>query len=322
MSDPLARLGADDRSLARRGDPPRGSDAMKAVLTDERPSGRDWIFERKLDGIRCVARCLDGGVELLSRNDLDLNGRFPEIVHDLSASGGDLVLDGEVVAFEGRQTSFARLAARGHRPVAVYYYVFDILWVHGWDVRPLPLDARKRLLRDAVDGGNRVRLTAHRTGDGEALLREACRKRWEGLIAKRRASPYVHARSKSWLKLKCAYGQELVIGGFTAPRGSRHEFGALLVGYYEGGRLRYAGKVGTGFDRETLRDLGERMRSLATDASPFADEIRERGVTWVRPELVGEVGFSEWTEDGRLRHPRFLGLRDDKLAPDVVREAP
>jgi bifunctional non-homologous end joining protein LigD len=320
VTDPLDALEPDERSLVRRGDPPRGSEAMKAVLTDDRPSGRDWIFERKLDGIRCVARCLDGGVELLSRNDLSLNGRFPEIAAALDDR--QLVLDGEVVAFEGRQTSFARLAARGHHPVAVYYYVFDVLWIDGWDVRPLALDARKRLLREAVGTGNRVRVTAHRTGDGEALMREACRKRWEGLIAKRRDSPYVHARSKNWLKLKCAYGQELVIGGFTAPRGSRHEFGALLVGYYQGGRLRYAGKVGTGFDRETLAELGERMRALATDGSPFADEVRERAVTWVRPRLVAEVGFSEWTEDGRLRHPRFLGLRDDKPARDVVREAP
>ena len=319
MSDPLAALEADERALARHGHPPRGSDAMKAVLTDDRPSGRDWIFERKLDGIRCVARCLEGGVELLSRNDLSLNGRFPEIAAALAERR--VVIDGEVVAFERGQTSFARLAARGHRPVAVYYYVFDLLWIDGWDVRPLPLDTRKRLLRAAVEGGNRIRLTAHRTGDGEALLQEACRKRWEGLIAKRRDSPYVHARSKNWLKLKCTYGQELVIGGFTAPRGSRHEFGALLVGYYERGRLRYAGKVGTGFDRETLRDLGARMRALRTDRSPFADEVRERAVTWVRPELVAEVGFSEWTEDGRLRHPRFQGLRDDKAARDVVREA-
>jgi bifunctional non-homologous end joining protein LigD len=192
-------------------------------------------------------------------------------------------------------------------------------------VRPLALRDRKRLLRATLRAKGAVRISPHRNHDGEAMFREACQKGWEGIIAKRADSPYASGkRSRDWLKLKCEQGQELVIGGFTAPRGTRTELGALLVGYYRDGGLRYAGKVGTGFDRSTLRDLGERLRRLERDDPPFADAqaIRERSVTWVEPELVAQIGFSEWTTAGRLRHPRYLGLRDDKPAREVVREAP
>jgi ATP-dependent DNA ligase len=155
------------------------------------------------------------------------------------------------------------------------------------------------------------------------MFDEACRSGWEGVIAKRADSVYSASRSRDWLKFKCEQGQELVIGGFTAPRGSREEFGALLVGVYdESGELRYAGKVGTGFDRALLRSLGARLRELQRDASPFADAPRFRDATWVEPSLVGQIGFAEWTTAGRLRHPRFLGLRDDKPARSVVRERP
>ena len=222
-----------------------------------------------------------------------------------------------MVAFEGAQTSFARLAQRDQHYVPVFLYVFDILWLEGHDVRPLPLRTRKRLLKSALQFHGTVRWTQYRNSDGEALFEEACRKGWEGLIAKRADSPYVTTRSKDWLKFKCEHGQELVIGGYTAPRGSRVEFGALLLGYYRDGRFEYAGKVGTGFDTDTLHDLGARLRELArepTRRSPHPSAIRERHVTWVEPELVAQIGFTEWTRDGRLRHPRFLGLRDDKAA--------
>jgi bifunctional non-homologous end joining protein LigD len=226
------------------------------------------------------------------------------------------------VAFDRAQTSFARLAERGHRRVPVFLYVFDIVWLDDHDVRDLPLRARKRLLRAALSFQDGVRLTPHRNGAGEALFAEACRKGWEGVIAKRFDSPYRATRSRDWLKFKCEKGQELVVGGFTAPHGSRTEFGALLLGYYDGDALRYAGKVGTGFDRATLQELGARLRALRRDDPSFADaaSIRERGVTWVEPELVAQVAFTEWTRAGRLRHPRFLGLRDDKAAREVVRE--
>jgi bifunctional non-homologous end joining protein LigD len=301
--------------------PPTGSDAMKATLTDARFSDPEWIFERKLDGIRCVAVRDGGKTKLLSRNDLALN--FTEVAEALDAQPRRrFAVDGEVVAFDGDQTSFAKLARRGQEPVRVFYYVFDVLWLDGEDVRGLPLRERKQRLRDALTFEDPLRFTTHRNEDGEAFFAEACRKGWEGLIAKRADSVYGGGRSRDWLKFKCEHGQELVIGGFTEPKGSRIEFGALLVGYYDGdGQLRYAGKVGTGFDRPLLRALGEQLRALARDDSPFSDQIRERAVTWVEPKLVGQIGFAEWTGDGRLRHPRFLGLREDKAARDVVREA-
>jgi DNA ligase D-like protein (predicted ligase) len=313
-----------ERELTPPAPAPRHAAAMKAVLTDERFSDPDWIFERKLDGIRCVAVRDGADVRLLSRNDLPLDGRYPEIAAALAAEPCErFAVDGEVVAFDGPRTSFARLAQRGRQPVRVFYYVFDVVWLDGRDVRPLPLRTRKRLLRRALSFRDGVRLTPHRNGDGEALFAEACRKGWEGVIAKRADSPYSARRSRDWLKFKCEQGQELVIGGFTAPKGSRTDFGALLLGYYDDGELRYAGKVGTGFDQATLRDLAGRMAELRRDDPPFAGAaaIRERDVTWVEPELVAQVGFTEWTADGRLRHPRFLGLRDDKPAGKVVREA-
>src|SRR5882724_7868631 len=233
---------------------------MKAVLTDERFSDPAWIFERKLDGIRCIAIKADRQVRLLSRNHLSLNGRFPEVVEALEGDPvRQCVIDGEVVAFAGRQTSFSALQQRGERPVRIYYYVFDLLYHEGRDVTELPLRERKALLRRALTFEGPIRLTPHRNRDGEALFREACRKGWEGLIAKRADSPYVQGRSRDWLKFKCGFEQELVIGGFTPPRGSRTEFGALLVGYYERGKLCYAGKVGTGFTHATLEDLGGRL---------------------------------------------------------------
>jgi len=316
-------LSAQERALLKPEPRPDKVTAMKAVLTDERFSDPEWIYERKLDGIRCLAFKADQRVQLRSRNDLSLNGRFREVVEALEADAvTDVVLDGEVVAFAGAQTSFERLQQRGERPVAVFYYVFDILHLDGHDTTALPLRARKSLLRHALSWHGPLRLSSHRNHDGEAYFREACEKGWEGLIAKRADSPYTHGRSRDWLKFKCSAEQELVIGGFTAPRGSRTDLGALLLGHFEDGRLRYAGKVGTGFTQATLRDLAARLAPIARGDSPFADEVRERHVTWVEPELVAQIGFSEWTRDGRLRHPRFLGLRDDKAATEVVRERP
>ena len=320
----LAALTDDERELAPAAPPPGHADAMRAVLTDERFSDPHWIFERKLDGVRCIAIRSGDALQLVSRNDRSLNGRYPELVAALSAERCEqFVVDGEVVAFDGSRTSFARLAARGQHFVPVFLYVFDLLWLEGHDVRRLPLRTRKRLLRRALDFHGAVRWTPHRNRDGEQLFAQACRKGWEGVIAKRADSPYVSARSRDWLKFKCEQGQELVVGGFTAPHGSRVEFGALLLGYFRDGRLEYAGKVGTGFDQQTLHALGARLRELQRDDSPFASPgaIRERGVSWVAPQLVAQIGFTEWTGAGRLRHPRFLGLRDDKNASDVVRES-
>ena len=260
-----------------------------------------------------------------------MDGTYPEIVEALAARApADTVLDGEVVAFDGAQTSFARLQGRIglHDPdaaratgIPVFLYLFDVLVLEGRDVTALPLRDRKRLLRDAVDFGGALRMSTHRNTEGEAYLREACRRGWEGLVAKRADAPYRPGhRSPDWLKLKCVHEQELVVGGWTDPQRSRTGFGALLVGYYRDGDLAYAGKVGTGFDHRMLADLSTRFRDLAADRPPFADPVREKGAHWLRPELVAQIGFSEWTRDGKLRHPRYLGLREDKAPQDVVRE--
>ena len=306
---------------------------MKAVLAKEAFSDPAWIFERKLDGVRALAFRDGKRARLVSRTGRTLNGGYPEIVEALESDPcDDFVADGEIVAFKGGVTSFSRLqgrmqlsdpAAARRTHIAVFYYVFDVLRVNGRDVEGLPLRERKQLLRSSLAFHGPVRLMPHRNEDGERLYREACQKGLEGLIAKRADSRYVHGRSREWLKLKCSYEQELVIGGFTAPKGSRTEFGALLVGYYEDGDLRYAGKVGTGFGRAELARLGKLMRDVEQDEPPFVD-IRPvpRDARWTRPELVAQVAFTEWTRDGRLRHPRYLGQRDDKAAEEVVRERP
>jgi bifunctional non-homologous end joining protein LigD len=299
---------------------------MKAVLWDEPFSDPAWIFERKLDGVRCLAhRDAGGPVRLYSRTDRAMNGDYPDLVEALEAEPcEDFVVDGEVVAFAARGvTSFSRLQRRGRERVAVFLYLFDVLRLDGRDVRDLPLRERKAKLRRTLGFKGRVRFSPHRNEHGEELFRDACRRGLEGVMAKRADSPYRATRSSDWRKLKCHAEQELVIGGYTAPQGSRTDFGALLVGFFEDGRLRYAGKVGTGFDQATLSDLGKRLRELERDDSPFADvHPIPRGAHWVEPELVGQIAFTEWTRDGRLRHPRFLGLRTDKPARDVVRERP
>jgi bifunctional non-homologous end joining protein LigD len=306
---------------------------MLATLTEARFSDPNWLFERKWDGVRCLAfRGADGRARLRSRNDKPLDGTYPEVVDALvAATTSSVVLDGEVVAFDGRRTSFERLqgrlglgdpdAARA-RGIAVYYYVFDLLHLDGHDVRTAPLRTRKRLLREAVTFADPLRFTAHRNTTGEEEYRKACARGDEGVVAKRADARYVAGRSDDWLKFKCVRDQELVVGGYTAPKGSRVGFGALLVGYYAGPDFVYAGKVGTGFDTSVLTELHARMQRLEQDRSPFTrGRVSEKDVRWVGPELVAQIGFTEWTRDGLLRHPRFIGLREDKKAADVARES-
>jgi bifunctional non-homologous end joining protein LigD len=306
---------------------------MLATLTDRRDFGDDWLLERKLDGERCVAHKDDGSVRLESRTGKDLTGTYPEVRAAVAAQRARaLLLDGEVVAYEGEQTSFSRLQQRlgvtepSPRRLAAYpvvYCVFDLLEVDGEDVTDQPLLERRARLTRAISPRAALQLTEAWRGDSQRRFAEACRSGWEGLIAKRAQAPYARGRSKDWLKLKCVWEQEFVIGGYTTPAGTRTDFGALLVGYYEDGRLRYAGKVGTGYTAATLRDLGARLRALETPESPFVDARPiPRGTHWSRPELVAQTGFAEWTSDGRLRQPRFLGLRDDKPPGEVVRERP
>jgi bifunctional non-homologous end joining protein LigD len=304
---------------------------MKAVLVDKPFSDPAWIFERKLDGIRCGVIRRNGKARLVSRSGEVMDRTYPELVDALSVDGPDVVADGEIVAFKGGQTSFERLQGRmGIRDperarqtgIAVFLYLFDVLCVDGHDVRDRPLRERKRRLREAVRFGGPLRFSTHRVGDGEAYFEHACERGWEGLIAKRSESLYRSTRSRDWLKIKCSHEQELVVGGWTDPKGSRQRFGALLVGYWDGDRLRYAGKVGTGFDGATLERVWKELERLGQRESPFSGQRLPSRAHWVKPELVAQIAFTEWTRDGKLRHPRFLGLRTDKPAREVVRERP
>jgi DNA ligase D-like protein (predicted ligase) len=314
-------------------DQPDWLDPELATLTQDRFSDPGWIFERKLDGERCLAFTSGRQVRLMTRNHKEDTSTYPEITEALAAQAGSFIIDGEIVAFDGGQTSFARLQQRlGVRhpgpdlraAVPVCYYIFDVLWAGGRDMRPLPLRQRKQSLRGLLTFAGPLVFTEHIDTDGEAYFRQACASGWEGVIAKRADAPYRAGRTKDWLKFKCEAGQEFIIGGFTDPRGTRTGFGALLLGYYDPRHdLVYAGKVGTGFTQQTLDSLHATLAGLEQDRPPFdRGHLPRSGVHWVQPRLVAEVGFSEWTTDGELRHPRFQGLRDDKDPADVIREMP
>jgi bifunctional non-homologous end joining protein LigD len=307
---------------------------MLATLTEEFPSEGKWVYEPKLDGVRALIYASQGTVRMYSRNRKPLNDAYPELVEALTPSvRGEAILDGEVVAFDSERgiTSFSRLQQRmqlrdpvraRRSQVAVHLYLFDCLYYEGVDLTGLPLLERKAVLRDVVWYDDPIRFTPYKTSGGVAMLQAACEQGAEGIIAKRITSQYVSTRSTDWLKLKCLRRQEFVIGGYTAPQGSRERLGALLVGYYDGNALRYAGKVGTGYDRKTLDMLHRRLVPLHRLTSPFSEGPSPAGgIQWVTPRLVSEVGFSEWTSAGSLRHPRYLGLRDDKPARQVRRES-
>lgn len=294
---------------------PAWLEPMAATLTRERFSGPDWIFERKLDGIRLLAFKNGSEVGLWSRNQLPQNASYPSFaaaVQDLPVH--DVILDGEATGVWGSQS-----LEHGGREAA-NYHVFDILWLDGRDLTPLPLDDRRALLA-GLPLAPPLRLV-ERLDDPEPWER-ARREGWEGVIAKRRDSPYEHRRSPHWLKMKCEASQELVIGGFTDPQGERVGLGALLVGYFENDEFVFAGKVGTGFDRKLLLDLRGRLDALEVEAPPFtrATDLPRLRAHWVKPEIVVQVAFLEWTSHGKLRHPRLLGVRIDKSARDVRRES-
>ena len=274
---------------------------MAATLTQERFSGRDWLFERKFDGIRLLAYKKGKTVRLFSRNRLPQNlPRLTNAIANLPVK--EVILDGEVT-WDGRSG----------------YHVFDILWLNGHAVTSLPLEDRRALLR-------KLRFTAPMRRvelvDEEKPWERAEREGWEGVIAKRRGSPYEHRRSKHWLKMKCEASQELVVGGFTDPQGARVGLGALLVGYYESADFVFAGKIGTGFDTKLLLDLRKRLDAIELPKSPFtkATGLPRLRAHWVRQEIVVQVAFIEWTVHGKLRHPRLLGVRFAKNARDVVKE--
>jgi len=288
---------------------------MAATLTQERFAGPAWIFERKLDGIRVLAFKHGPDVRLLSRNRLPLNASYPSIVGAIAnLPVHDVILDGEATGGWGPST-WPDTAPR--RTVA--YHVFDIPWLEGRDVTSLPLDARRELLSSLPLESPLERVVS--LDEPEPWAR-ACREGWEGVIAKRRDSPYEHRRSPHWLKMKCEASQELVVGGFTDPQGGRVGLGALLVGYFEQDDLVFAGKVGTGFDTKLLLDLRAQLDALEIATPPFTKALGLPRVRahWVRPEIVVQVAFIEWTVHGKLRHSRLLGVRADKPAREVVRE--
>jgi bifunctional non-homologous end joining protein LigD len=302
--------------------PPMLAELTKPSTWAERAAVDDggWTYERKFDGLRCVAVRNGAQVDLWSRNHKPFTARFPGIVTALRELPVDnFTLDGEITGFDGKDfTGFGDLQQGGqHRTL---YCVFDVLHLVGHDTRDLPLHDRKKLLAQTVESGDDLYLVPTLSGQPAELLSAGCAAGWEGLIAKPAQSTYVSGRSSDWRKLKCSAGQELVIGGWTEPRGTRVGFGALLVGYYADGALHYAGKVGTGFTAETLQTLYDQLRRGEVPTSPFADAVPDRHAHWTAPTLVANIAFAEWTRDGRLRHPSFQGLRDDKDPATVVRE--
>jgi ATP-dependent DNA ligase len=275
---------------------------MAATLTQERCNGPEWSFERKFDGIRLLAYKKGKQVELFSRNHLPQN--LPAVSQAVRSLPNDqLILDGEITWGRGQLT----------------YHVFDIMWIDGREVMSLPLEARRALL-DQLKLSPPLRRVIELPND--SAFNRAQAEGWEGVIAKLRGSIYEQRRSRNWLKMKCELAQEFVVGGFTDPQGKRVGLGALLVGYYDGDDFVFAGKIGTGFNNELLLQLRTQLDQIEIEKPPFTKAVglpRLRA-HWVRPEIVVQVGFIQWTKHNKLRHPRFLGLRTDKNARDVVRE--
>ena len=288
---------------------------MAATLTDKRFTGPEWLFERKLDGIRLIAFKKGRNVQLFSRNQLEQHN--PAIADAIAAlPHKELILDGEVTGVWGPAST-----READKPRGQAYHVFDILWIDGRDVMSLALDERRALLKTLPLKAPLRRVAAL---DEDKPWERACAEGWEGVIAKRRDSIYEHRRSPNWLKMKCEASQELVVGGFTDPQGARVGLGALLVGYFDGDDFVFAGKVGTGFDTKMLLDLRAKFDRIEIEKSPFtkATGLPRLRAHWVKPQTVVQVAFIEWTVHDKLRHPRLLGIRTDKSAREVVRERP
>ncbi len=331
MNKYLEKLSAVLKKKIKKKKMPAFEEPMLATLTKEYFNNKDWIFERKFDGIRCLIFKNKGKTVLKSRNNKRLDNSFPEIAAAAKKLKVDqIILDGEVVAFKGKVTSFEKLQSRSgvaskEKALAtgttIYIYIFDILYLDNYSLLDLPLEKRKSILKHCIKFKDPLRYTIHKNTQGKDFFKIACKKGWEGLIAKKRDSKYVHMRSRNWLKFKCVANQELVIGGYTEPQGARIGFGALLMGYYENGKFHYAGKVGTGFSDSFLKELSKKLKKITIKKNPFSSkEMEGKDVNFVKPHYVAEVGFEEWTRDNKLRQARFLGLRYDKSARKVVRE--
>jgi DNA ligase D-like protein (predicted ligase) len=306
---------------------------MLATLTYNYFSDPAWIYECKMDGERCLAYSDgEGAITLYSRNKQILNSTYPELAQALaSSSSKSFVIDGEIIAFNKQGiSSFSQLQQRIglHKPTtqdvartSVYYYVFDLIYLEGRDLQMMPLIERKAYLKQNIIFNQKIVYTKHYWKYGLKYYSIACKKKWEGIIAKNAYSNYQHHRSKDWLKFKCGNEQEFIIVGYTDPQGSRIGFGALLLGLYENGVLKYAGKVGTGFDYNLLRTIQKRLLTIKSTVPTLTSEsVKEKNIHWVEAKLVCQIAFTEWTNDNKLRHPRFLGLRLDKDPSEVIRE--
>ena len=318
----------------RRSSPPAFIEPQLATLVSDPPPGPDWLHEVKFDGYRMECLLADGRARLLTRRGLDWTARFPQIAEQLAdLPARRAILDGELVALlpDGRSSfqALQRASTEAQAPQVVYY-VFDLLRLEEVDLRPLPLAERKLRLAQLLKGLRRsrratVRYSDHERGRGATALRRACKLGLEGIVSKQAQAPYHSGRSRAWLKIKCLNRQEFVVVGFTEPRGGRQGIGALLLGVHgPKGQLEYAGKVGTGMGADLLRRLRKELESLRRDGSPIHGRVERGlpGVHWVDPRMVVEVEFTEWTADGRLRHPSFVGVREDKPAREVRREEP
>lgn len=293
---------------------------MLATPVDEPFSKPDWVFEEKYDGVRILAYKEGAKVALISRNGIDRTARHPHIAAEIASFRAQtLALDGEVVIFDSKKVSRFGLLQQGKGQPK--YVLFDCLYENGHDLRREPLSVRRQALERAVTASESILLAGRLASDGMKAFQIASQRKLEGMIAKRVSAPYFEGRSADWLKVKAHQEDEFVIGGFTEPAGARQHFGALLLGVYSGGQLRYVGKVGSGFNEKTLSGLHDKFTRMLRDKSPFSTSLAERGATFVNPKLVAQVSFTEWTKDGKLRHPVYLGLRDDKDAKEVVAKA-
>lgn len=291
---------------------------MLATLVPKPFDKPNWIYEEKYDGVRMLAYKQGSRVTLMSRNAIDRTARYPAIAAAVAQlKPKTLLLDGEVVVFNKKNVSSFQALQQGSGRTS--YAVFDCLYCNGRDLRKEPLSERHAVLETVVTRQPSLLLSAKLAANGLKAFQLATKRGFEGLVAKNLASSYIERRSTEWLKVKVHQEDEFIVGGFTQPSGSRQHFGALLLGVYSRKQLTYVGKVGTGFDDKTLATLYKKFRPLIRTRSPFAIDVRERGATFLTPKLIAQISFTEWTQDGKLRHPVFLGLRDDKRPEEVVR---